>query len=85
MLAIGELINGMYKDVAKAIENKDKKVIQELAKKQVASGAGMLDVNTGPYAKDPKDTMKWLVDTVQEAVNVGLVLDSTKSEVIAEG
>lgn len=85
MLAIGELINGMYKEVAKAIENKDKRAIQSLAKKQVEAGADMLDVNTGPYAKDPKDTMKWLVDTIQEVVSSGLVLDSTKSEVIEEG
>ncbi len=82
MLAIGELINGMYKDVAKAIENKDKKTIQDLAKKQVEAGAGMLDVNTGPYAKDPKEVMKWLVDAIQEVTDIGLVLDSTKSDVM---
>ena len=85
MLIIGERINGMYKDVAKAIENKDKAVIQKLAKDQIAAGADMLDVNTGPYAKDPKETMKWLVDSIQEVLDVGLVMDSTKSEVIEEG
>ena len=55
MLVIGELINGMYKNVGKAIKERDKKVIQELAKDQISAGAGMLDVNTGPYEKNPKD------------------------------
>ncbi|MBN1353083.1 MAG: dihydropteroate synthase [Candidatus Omnitrophica bacterium] len=85
MLIIGELINGMFKDIGKAINDRDKKVIQKIAQDQVASGAGMLDVNTGPYEKNPKDAMKWLVDTIQEVCEAPLVLDSTKADVIEEG
>jgi 5-methyltetrahydrofolate corrinoid/iron sulfur protein methyltransferase len=85
MLIIGELINGMYKAIGKAITDRDKKVIQKCAKDQVAQGAGMLDVNTGPYEKNPKEAMKWLVETIQEATDAPLALDSTKSEVIEEG
>jgi len=85
MLVIGELINGMYKAVGKAIAERDKKVIQKIAKDEVARGAGMLDVNTGPYEKDPKAAMKWLVETIQEATDVPLALDSTKPDVIEEG
>ena len=85
MLVIGELINGMFKAVGKAVEEKDKTTIQRLAKDQVNAGAGMLDVNTGPYAKDPLDAMKWLVETIQEVVDVPLALDSTKSDVIEAG
>ncbi len=85
MLVIGELINGMYKAVGKAIAERDKKVIQKIAKDEVAAGAGMLDVNTGPYEKNPKDAMKWLVETIQEATDAPLALDSTKPDVIEEG
>ena len=85
MLVIGELINGMFKAVGKAIAERDKKVIQKVAKDQVAAGAGMLDVNTGPYEKNPKDAMKWLVETIQEVCEVPLSLDSTKPDVIEEG
>lgn len=85
MLVIGERINGMYKDVGKAIKNKDKEVIQKLARSQVEAGAAMLDVNVGPAASEPEDTLKWLVETIQEVVDVGLVLDSTKPRVIEEG
>ncbi|MDB4349351.1 dihydropteroate synthase [Omnitrophica bacterium] len=85
MLVIGELINGMYKNVGNAIKTKDKAVIQDIAKKQVAAGANMLDVNTGPASSDPKNDIKWLIDAIQEAVDVPLALDSTKADVIEEG
>ncbi|MGB2705527.1 MAG: dihydropteroate synthase [Candidatus Omnitrophota bacterium] len=85
MLVIGELINGMYKAVGKAIAERDKNVIQKVAKDQIAAGAGMLDVNTGPYEKNPKDAMKWLVETIQEVTEAPLAFDSTKPDVIEEG
>ena len=75
MIVIGELINGMYKDVGKAIANKEIDVIQHLATDQVRAGASVLDVNTGPYSKNPKDDMKWLVETIQGVVQIPLALD----------
>ena len=85
MIIIGELINGMYKDVGKAIANKESDVIQHLAVDQVKAGATVLDVNTGPYSNNPKDDMKWLIETIQGTVQVPLALDSTKADVIEEG
>lgn len=85
MLVIGELINGMYKNVARAIADRDKSFIQKLAREQVQAGADMLDVNVGPAATDAVEAMKWLVETVQEEVDVAFTLDSTKPQVIEEG
>ncbi len=85
MLVIGERINGMFKDVGKAIVNKDKAVIQKLAKDQVTAGAQMLDVNVGPSAADAVSAMQWLVETIQEVTQAPLVLDSTKAPAIEAG
>ncbi len=85
MIIIGELINGMYKDVARAIANREADIIQHLALEQVKEGASMLDINTGPYSKDPAREMKWLVETIQAVVEVPLSLDSTRADVIEEG
>lgn len=85
MLVIGERINGMFKDVSKAIADKDKSVIQKLARDQVTAGADMLDVNVGPAAADAVGAMKWLVETIQEVVDVPLAFDSTKPQVVEEG
>lgn len=85
MIVIGELINGMYRDVSKAISNREADVIQHVAEEQVRAGANMLDINTGPYSKDPASDMKWLVESIQKVVNVPLSLDSTRIDVIEEG
>ena len=85
MIIIGELINGMYKAVSKAITDREIDVIQHLAVEQAQAGAKALDVNVGPYSKNPKDDMKWLVESIQAVTDVSLCLDSTKADVIEEG
>lgn len=85
MLVIGEKINGMYKAVAKAIQEKDKSAIQKLAKEQVSAKADYLDVNTGPASANPGQDMQWLVDTIQEVTDTPLCLDTTKPAVMEAG
>ncbi len=85
MILIGERINGMFKDVKQAIADKNKQVIQELAKKQTEAGATYLDVNVGTAAADQEGTIQWLVETIQETCSTPLCLDSQKSDVIAAG
>ncbi len=85
MLSIGERINGMFTDVKKAIADKDKKVIQDLARTQTEAGASYLDVNVGTAAADQHSTMAWLVETIQETCRTPLCLDSQKPDVIAAG
>lgn len=84
MFIIGELINGMYREIGKAIKDKDKAVIQECARKQVLAGADALDLNCGPASKDQASDLKWLVETVQEVADITLSLDSTKPAAIEE-
>jgi len=85
MFIVGELINGMYKKVGAAIQEKNKKTIQDLAVAQTNAGASALDVNCGPASAKPAEDIKWLVETIQEVVNTPLALDSTKSDVIEAG
>ena len=85
MFIIGELINGMYKDVRRAIQQKDKSVIQRLAKEQVDAGCQALDLNCGPASRNPASDMVWFVSIVQEVTDKVLCLDSTKANAIEEG
>ncbi|MBL7154036.1 MAG: dihydropteroate synthase [Phycisphaerae bacterium] len=85
MILIAERLNGMFTDVKEAIANKDKKIIQELAKKQTEAGATYLDVNVGTAAADQEGTMQWLVESIQETCSTPLCLDSQKLDVIAAG
>jgi len=85
MILIGERINGMFSDVKQAIAEKNKQVIQDLAKKQTEAGAAYLDVNVGTAAADQEGTMQWLVEAIQETCSTPLSLDSQKPNVIAAG
>lgn len=85
MFIIGELINGMYKDVGRAIKEKNKAIIQKLAKEQINSGVDALDVNCGPASAKPIEDIQWLVETIQEVTDKPLTLDSSKPAVIESG
>jgi 5-methyltetrahydrofolate corrinoid/iron sulfur protein methyltransferase len=85
MFVIGELINGMYLSIARAIKDKDKAEIQKCALVQIEAGADALDVNCGPGCKDPVTDIQWLVETIQEVTDKTIVLDSSKSKVIESG
>jgi len=85
MIIIAERINGMFTDVKQAIADKDKKIIQDLAKKQTEAGATYLDVNVGTAAADQEGAIQWLVETIQQNCSTPLCLDSQKSNVIKAG
>ncbi len=85
MLIISERINGMFKSVARAIDKRDSEFIKKLALEQVACGAHILDISTGPGIEAPKEVMKWLVETVQEATSVPLAIDTPKVDVMEVG
>jgi 5-methyltetrahydrofolate corrinoid/iron sulfur protein methyltransferase len=82
---IGECIHIINKDVRAAVEGRDKAYIQDLAKRQVDCGAKILDLNIGPQKKAGPEVMDWLVNTVQEVVDVPLSLDTTNAEAIEAG
>ncbi|MEI8176588.1 MAG: dihydropteroate synthase [Candidatus Omnitrophota bacterium] len=85
MFVIGERINGMYRQIAKAIAEKDAGAIHEVARAQAVAGADALDINVGPAAADPVMAMRWLVTSVREVVSLPLSIDSTNKEVVEAG
>ena len=85
MYVIGELINGTYSKVARAIQAKDGLYIKALALSQVDEGADALDINCGPASRDEIADMRWLVETIREKTAVTLSLDSAKPQVIEAG
>lgn len=83
MLIIGESLNGTIPSVAHAIANRDESWITALAQSQVECGAQMLDVNAGGAGgRDECTDLVWLVNVVQAAVQVPLVLDSPNPEAL---
>lgn len=85
MIIIGERINGMFKIVKEAIQSGDKTVIQDLAKRQLAEGADMLDINVGTAATKPVEAMQWLVESVREVTDAPLSIDSPNYDTMKAG
>ena len=85
MKIISERINGQFNDVSKAIDEGNKAIIHDLARKHLDAGADILDINTGPGRKNTAEMMKWLVETVSEVTDIQLAIDSPKIDVIEAG
>jgi 5-methyltetrahydrofolate--homocysteine methyltransferase len=76
MKIIGEKINGTRAQVKQAIAERNAEFIQTLARKQVEGGAHWLDVNAGTAPEREPDDLMWLINLVQNVVEVPLCLDS---------
>jgi len=76
MVIIGENIHVIAQAISTAIRERDAKVIQDLAKAQTEAGAGYIDLNVGPMKKDTEETMQWLVNAVQEVIDLPLSIDT---------
>jgi len=76
MIIIGENIHVIAKIVSTAVADRDARVIQDLARAQTEAGADYVDLNVGPLRKNAEETMQWLVNTVQDATDLPLSLDT---------
>ena len=83
MLIIGELINCTRKKVGEAAEKRDEEFFKDLARKQACAGAHMLDVNGG-LPEQEVELLSWLVDLVQEVVDIPLCLDSADPDALTK-
>lgn len=77
MKIIGENIHILSPKVKEALANRDRRFFQESAVRQVEAGAWALDLNVGPQKKAGHEILPWLVEAVQEVVDVPLSLDTT--------
>ena len=83
MYVIGERINGMFTDVKNAIRGRNGKVIQDLARRQLAAGATALDVNVGPSVSDAEGAMIWLGQAIRAVTPAPLVIDTARWEIMS--
>jgi len=85
MIIVGERINSSRVKIAEAIKKKDVELIRKEAIMQVEAGARIVDVNVGTFVTEEPEYLKWIVQTIQEAIDVPLCLDSPNPAAIAAG
>jgi len=85
MILIGESIHIISKQVSTAIKERNARVIQDLAVAQAEAGADYIDLNVGPARKDPEDLMNWIINAVQEVVDLPLSIDTMNPAAMEAG
>lgn len=84
MIIVGEKINTSRKSIAEAVERRDAAFIVNVAREQVEAGADYIDVNAGTFLEQEVECLCWLVETVQNEIDVPLCLDSPNPEALSE-
>jgi len=85
MLVIGENIHIIAPKVKKAVKKRDTEAVQEMARAQVDAGADIVDLNIGPQKRTGPEVMAWMVNAIQDVVDVSLSLDTTNLAAIETG
>ncbi len=85
MIIIGEKINSTLKSIRPAMEAKDRDVIVDLAKAQVAAGASFIDVNAGMFQEREVEILEWVIDVLQEAIDAPFAIDSPDPKAVLAG
>jgi 5-methyltetrahydrofolate--homocysteine methyltransferase len=84
MIIIGEKINGAIPAVAEAIAKKDAAFIRDLAVTQAEAWANYIDVCASVDVAVELETLKWLIDIVQEATETPIAVDSPDATICAK-
>ena len=85
VICIAENINIMSKNIGSAMKERKPGPIQAMAAALAENGADYLDLNIGPARKGGDELMDWLVNTVQEVVDLPLSLDTTNPVAMEAG
>lgn len=80
MIIIGEKLNGSIPSVARAIAERDADLIRERARMQAEAGATFLDVCASVEEDVEVETLKWMIDLVQEVTDTPICVDSPSAK-----
>ena len=83
MIIIGEKINGSIPSAGRAIAARDEKRIRRLARIQEDANADFLDCCASVNV-DELETMKWLIDIIQDETTTKICVDSPDPQVCAD-
>ena len=84
MIIIGEKINGSIPSVAEAIANKDAEFIKDRARKQAEANATFIDCCASVPEEQEVETLKWMIDCIQEVTDLPISVDSPSADVLAQ-
>ena len=84
MIIIGEKINGSIPAVAKAIAERDAAFIKARAVAQEEAGATFIDCCASVPEEVEVETLKWMIECIQEATDLPIAVDSPSADVLVQ-
>ena len=84
MIIIGEKINGSIPVVAEAIAKRDSEFIRNRARMQAEAGATFIDCCASVPEAEEVETLKWMIDCIQEATDLPISVDSPSPDVLVQ-
>jgi len=84
LIIVGEKINTSRKSIEEAVNKRDSSFIASIARQQAEAGAHFIDVNAGTFVDKETKYLCWLVETIQQEVDIPLCLDSPNPKALAE-
>ncbi|MCD7867602.1 MAG: methyltetrahydrofolate cobalamin methyltransferase [Clostridiales bacterium] len=84
MIIIGEKINGSIPSVAEAIERRDADFIKDRAIKQANANATFIDCCASVPEEQEVETLKWMIDCIQEVTDLPISVDSPSADVLTQ-
>ena len=84
MIIIGEKINGSIPAVADAIARRDAEFIKARALAQEEAGATFIDCCASVPEEVELETLKWMIESIEEATDLPIAVDSPSAGILAE-
>jgi len=85
VLIAADNLHGLNPVISEAMDALDPAPIQALARRCEDNGADYLDINPGYLSRTKEDRMTFLVETVQQASSLPLILDSPSPRILRRG
>jgi 5-methyltetrahydrofolate corrinoid/iron sulfur protein methyltransferase len=85
MIVVADNLRITLPAIQEAVKRLDPEPVQQMAVACRNAGARAIDINSGPLSRHPQEKMTFLVRTVQEAVDLPLMLDTTNPDALTAG
>ncbi len=85
MILAADNLHALNPVVSEALKRLDPHPIQELARRCALRGVEFIDINPGYLSRRHEDRMAFMVEAVQEATSLRLILDSPNPRLLALG
>ncbi len=85
MLIVADNLRITNRPVQAALDRMDQEPIRDMVTRCVAAGAQAIDINSGPLSRNPEEKMTFLVEAVQSATTLPLILDTSNPKAMEAG